>query len=134
VAPKTSLKANLYLGKAGEDLALDFLSGRGYRVISRNYRTRFGEIDIIAYDGPAVCFIEVKTRSQARFGAPEEAVQRRKQRHMVKAATYFLTSNDLLESPSRFDVVSIYFTGAQPQITLIQSAFVLDENDRVNDV
>ena len=127
-------KANHYLGKEGEDLAFDFISSRGYRIISRNYRTRFGEIDIIAADGPTICFIEVKTRRQARYGLPEEAVQRYKQRHMVKAAIHFLKSKHLMEGPSRFDVVSIEFTDDQPQISLIQSAFVLDENDEVSDV
>ena len=127
-------KTNQYLGKEGEALALDFLSGRGYRIISRNFRTRSGEIDIIAADGGTVCFIEVKTRRQARFGAPEESVQRRKQRHMARAATYYLKSRRLLDSPSRFDVVSIEFTDDRPRISLIQGAFVLDENDEVSDV
>ena len=131
---KANLKGNLHLGKAGEDLARDFLSARGYRIIARNYRTRSGEIDIIAFDGPTICFIEVKTRQQARFGAPEEAVQRMKQRHMSRAAIYFLKSKHWLDAPSRFDVVSIAFTDAQPKISLIQSAFVLDENDEVSDV
>jgi putative endonuclease len=127
-------KTNQNLGKEGEGLALDFLSGRGYRIISRNFRTRFGEIDIIAADGPTVCFIEVKARKQARYGAPEEAVQRQKQRHMAMAAIYYLKSKHLLDAPSRFDVVSIEYTGAHPQISLIQGAFVFDENDEVSDV
>jgi len=127
-------KTNLYLGKEGEDLALDFLSAHGYRIISRNFRTRFGEIDIIAADGQTICFIEVKTRRQLRFGSPEESVQRRKQRHMAKAAIYFLKNNRLLDSPSRFDVVSVEPTDAKPRISLIQGAFVLDENDEVSDV
>ena len=128
------LKTNQNLGKEGEGLADQFLSGRGYHILSRNFRTRFGEIDIIAADGPTICFIEVKARRQARYGAPEEAVQRQKQRHMVKAAIYYLKSNHLLDAPSRFDVVSVEFTAAQPQISLIQGAFVLDENDEVSDV
>jgi putative endonuclease len=109
-------KTSQNLGKTGEGLALDFLSARGYRIISRNFRTRFGEIDIIAADGRTICFIEVKTRRQARYGAPEEAVQGWKRRHMVKAAVIFLKSNHLLEEPSRFDVVSIGLTDEQPRI------------------
>jgi putative endonuclease len=127
-------KTNQNLGKAGEDLALDFLSRRGYRIIARNYRTRYGEIDIIAVDGDTFCFIEVKMRRQIRYGAPEESVSRLKQRHMVRAATCFLKDRDLLERPSRFDVVSVDHTGPDPKIELIQAAFVLDENDEVSDV
>ena len=128
------LKTNQNVGKEGEDLAVEYLCGRGYRIIARNFRTRFGEIDIIAADGPTVCFIEVKTRQQLRYGAPEDAVQRHKQRHMVKAALYFLKARHLLDAPSRFDVVSIAITGGKAQITLIRSAFLLDENDEVSDV
>jgi putative endonuclease len=131
---KASLRGNLHLGKEGEDIARDFLSARGYRIITRNFRTRSGEIDIIAADGPVICFVEVKTRRQERFGAPGESVQRLKQRHMAKAAVQYLKSRHLLDAPSRFDVVSIEFTAARPRIDLIQSAFVLDENDEVSDV
>jgi putative endonuclease len=129
-----ALKTNQNTGKAGEDLALEFLKKRGYRIIDRNFRTRVGEIDIVARDGETVCFVEVKTRCQDCYGAPEESVDVRKQRHMVKAAMQFLKKMDLWESPSRFDVVSIDQTQALPQINLIQGAFVLDENDEVSDV
>jgi putative endonuclease len=127
-------KTNQKTGKEGEDLALAFLLKRGCRIIARNFRTRFGEIDIIAADGSTICFIEVKTRQQARYGAPEDSVVRYKQRHMAKVATQFLQSRHLLDAPCRFDVVSVDETGTQPQIDLIQSAFVLDENDEVSDV
>ena len=127
-------KTNQNLGKAGEDLAADFLCKRGYRIIARNYRTRSGEIDIIAQDGNTVCFVEVKMRCQTQYGSPEESVSRLKQRHMARVAIYFLKDRDLLESPSRFDVVSIDHVGPDPQIELIQGAFVLDENDEVSDV
>jgi putative endonuclease len=127
-------KTNQNLGKAGEDIALDFLCKRGYRIIARNYRTRYGEIDIIADDGGTVCFVEVKMRCQTRYGSPEESVSRLKQRHISRAAMSFLKDRDQLESPSRFDVVSIDHSGPERQIELIQGAFVLDENDEVSDV
>ena len=127
-------KTNQYLGKEGEGLALAFLLKRGYRIIARNFRTRLGEIDIIAQDGSTVCFIEVKARRQTSYGAGQEAVNRYKQRHMAKVALYFLQSKHLLERPARFDVVSIEFADAKPKVVLIKNAFVLDENDEVSDV
>ena len=127
-------KANRCLGKEGEDLALGFLLKRGYRCIARNFRTRSGEIDIIAADGPTICFIEVKTRRTASCGSGADSVTADKQRRMARAALLFLQSRRLLDTPCRFDVVSIDRTGSTPQVGLIRNAFVLDENDEVSDV
>jgi putative endonuclease len=127
-------KTSLYLGKEGEDLALAFLAKRGYRCIARNFRTRSGEVDIIAADGPTVCFIEVKTRRGAACGSGADSVMPYKQRRIAQAALRFLQSRHLLDAPCRFDVVSIDRAGTEPRIDLIQNAFVLDENDEVSDV
>ena len=127
-------KTNQDLGKAGEDLALDFLLKQGYRIIARNFRTRAGEIDIVAADGLAICFIEVKTRKHTGCGSGADSVSGKKQRNMAKAASLFLQQRNLQDSPCRFDVVSIDCSEGLPLISLIQNAFVLDENDEVSDV
>jgi putative endonuclease len=113
------------LGRKGEDLALDFLVKSGYKIISRNYKTKLGEIDIIAKENNAICFIEVKTRSSKRFGLGCDTVSSRKQRQSAKAALIFLKENNLLDKSARFDVVSIDASSNTPEINLIKNAFEL---------
>jgi len=113
------------LGKEGEDRAARFLMKQGYRIIERNYRTRSGEIDLIALHEGAVVFIEVKTRTSNAFGAPELAVNPRKQQRMVKAALGYIKYNKLHQVPCRFDVVAITAT-AEKEVELIQNAFEMD--------
>ena len=113
------------LGRSGEDRASRHLSSLGYRVLERNYRTRHGEIDIIALDRDTVVFVEVKTRTGAAFGAPELAVDRRKQGRMVKAALGYLKQKQLHQTACRFDVVAIRGAGAE-EIELIQNAFEME--------
>ena len=113
------------LGKEGEDRAARFLMKQGYRIIERNYRTRSGEIDLIAVHDGAVVFIEVKTRTSDAFGAPELAVNPRKQQRMVKAALGYIKYKKLHQVPCRFDVVAIT-TAAEQEMELIQNAFEMD--------
>jgi len=113
------------LGKEGEDQAARFLMKQGYRIIERNYRTRSGEIDLIALHDGAVVFIEVKTRTSNAFGAPELAVNPRKQQRMVKAALGYIKYKKLYQVPCRFDVVAIT-TAAEKEVELIQNAFEMD--------
>jgi len=119
-------KQNLYLGKSGEELAVGFLRDNGYRIIARNYKTKLGEIDIIARQKDTVCFIEVKTRHSDRFGFPQEAILKTKQRQISKVALEFLKSNNLLDKSARFDVVSVIFAEDNPKLDLIKNAFELD--------
>ena len=95
------------LGRTGEDRAADHLAGRGFRILERNYSAPYGEIDLIALDGDTVVFVEVKTRTTDAYGAPELAVDRRKQERMVKAALGYLKRRNLHQMPCRFDVVAI---------------------------
>lgn len=118
---------NLRLGKSGEKQAYDFLRDNGYKVLFKNYRTTFGEIDIIARDKDTLCFIEVKTRSSDRFGLPKEAVGERKQQQISKAALFFLKENNMLERKSRFDVVSVILSENKRTVELLKDAFSLDE-------
>lgn len=111
------------LGKLGEDLAVGELERRGYAVLARRFRTRYGEIDIIARDGGTLVFVEVKARESAEFGTAAEAVTRWKQRRLVRMAGYYL-SGLLGEPPAcRFDVVAIMLDGGQPAIEVYQHAF-----------
>lgn len=94
-------------GVTGEDDALLFLQSAGYTVIERNYRSRFGEIDLIARDGEYTVFIEVKRRTNTRYGLPREAVTAAKQRKIIMTAREYAARRGLLDRPLRFDVVEV---------------------------
>jgi putative endonuclease len=114
-----------FLGRSGEDRAAKHLAKLGYRVLERNYRTRQGEIDLIALDRDTVVFVEVKTRTSDAYGAPELAVDSRKQGRMVKAALGYLKQKKLHQMACRFDVVAIS-GGKEPQVEVIRNAFEMD--------
>ena len=116
---------NLERGKSAEEFAAVFLKENGYRIISRNYKTKLGEIDIIASDKDTYCFIEVKFRNSDRFGLPQDALSSFKQRQISKAALVYLKENKLLEKKARFDVVSVTMQDDSPKATLIKNAFEL---------
>jgi len=115
----------LLAGRRGEDEAVGYLRKNGYRILARNLRARFGEIDVVAEDGPVLCFVEIKSRSSIRFGWPEEAVTPQKRQRLVRLASWYLQShrsNDL--RPVRFDVLSILTGPDGPaRIRLIKGAF-----------
>ncbi|MFY9269988.1 MAG: YraN family protein [Candidatus Manganitrophaceae bacterium] len=94
-------------GKEGEDIAARFLTSRGYRIVERNYRTPLGEIDLIAHDGDVLVFVEVKSRSDSRFGSPQSAVDLRKQSKLTRVALTYLSRMKRDPKACRFDVVSI---------------------------
>ena len=95
------------LGKSGEERAVRELERRGYAILERRYRTRHGEIDIVADDGGTIVFVEVKTRETAECGSAAEAVTTHKQRRLTAMAVDYLARNHLTDSPCRFDVVAI---------------------------
>ncbi len=95
------------LGKQGEDMATAHLKKNGFQIVTRNYRQKSGEIDIIARDGEWLVFIEVKTRKSLRFGQPFEAVTQKKQTQIGRVALDYMTRNKLLDQAVRFDVISI---------------------------
>jgi len=111
------------LGKYGEDIACRELERRGYVVIERGYRTAHGELDIIAWHGDYLVFIEVKARTDSSFGDPEEAVTTQKQQRLVWMATDYLARSGVGDVPCRFDVVGVHPESDPPAITLIQDAF-----------
>jgi putative endonuclease len=99
--------ANQRLGTFGESAAADFLSALGYRIIERNFRCELGEIDIIAQDGHAIVFVEVKTRSSGLYGHPFEAITKEKLLRMRRLALHW---SELYSKPGeryRLDAVSV---------------------------
>ncbi len=116
-------KDRIRTGREGEAIAVRYLEKEGYRVVERNYRCVFGEMDIVARDGRTCVFVEVKSRKSERFGDPGLAVDRRKQRKMSSVAMCYLKEKRLLGRPSRFDVVTVLFTPQETRVELIRNAF-----------
>ena len=123
---KSLSKQRINLGKSGEDLAAKALQKKGLKIIIRNFRNKFGEIDIIARDRESLVFVEVKTRCSDRFGLPEEAVTAAKQKQIIRVASSYLSQHKLLNVPVRFDVVAITIKGGKPEINHLVSAFETD--------
>lgn len=112
------------LGKLGEEIAVRELERRGYAILARRYRTRYGEIDIVARDGETTVFVEVKARVTDEFGSAAEAVTRPKQRRLAYMASDYLARNNLAHAPCRFDVVAIDRAGGPSEmITVYCHAF-----------
>jgi putative endonuclease len=113
------------VGKAGEEAAVQYLCKHGYQILERNYRCRFGEIDLIARDGRTLAFIEVKTRRSQSYGPAAAAVTLKKQRHLIKASQVYLIERKKPEEFCRFDVVTVELDAQAPRIELIKDAFQL---------
>ncbi|MBI4909926.1 MAG: YraN family protein [Acidobacteria bacterium] len=111
-------------GRRGEDLAHRYLRSHGYVVVARNYATRSlaGEVDLIAYDGPVLAFVEVKTRANEDFGSPDRAVGQEKQRRLRIAAHDYARRAGVDWDKTRFDIVSIVLE-KPVRITLHRDAF-----------
>lgn len=110
------------LGKIGEDLATQFLEDKGYQILERNWRAYRKEIDIIAIDGKDIVFVEVKTRQDDDYGAPEMAVNRQKRAHIYAVATSYYYEHKI-DLDVRFDVISILYHHGKPEINHIVDAF-----------
>lgn len=95
------------LGELGEDIALKYLRKKKFRIVEKGFRLYRGEIDMIAYEGETLVFVEVKTRSPGALGLPEESVNLRKQRQIRKIAEGYLALNNIDEVECRFDVLSL---------------------------
>ena len=97
-------------GKMGEDIAANYLTKNNYKIRERNFRCKQGEIDIIAREKDEIVFVEVKTRSSCTYGRPSEAVNESKQKHITKAAKYYIYLNKLENYYIRIDVIEVYFS------------------------
>ena len=112
------------IGESGEDLACRELTARGYAILERRYRTRHGEIDIVAQDGDTMVFVEVRMKTTLEFGSAAESVTRQKQRRVIAMALEYLARHSIANRPCRFDVVAIdHVDGGSPVLTLIPGAF-----------
>jgi len=112
---------NRSIGNMAEEVACNYLKGLNYKIITRNFRCKLGEIDIIARQGDYIVFVEVKYRKDNSYGYPREAVNYYKQRNISKVALYYLLINNINNYNCRFDVVEIRASS----IELIQNAFDL---------
>ena len=113
------------LGVHGERIAVSYLTDRGFRVLDRNWRCREGELDIVARDGDALVFCEVKTRRGVGYGHPVEAVSRTKQRRLRTLAHRWLAAHDEHAPDLRFDVVGVLVRRSRPAlVTHLRAAFL----------
>lgn len=119
------LNKDQQFGQSSEAIAAEYLQRNGYKILVRNYRTKLGEIDLIAQDGDTLAFIEVKARRSARYGNPKYAVNRWKQKKISMAALAYLKSTKQMNVRARFDVLAILSPQHPPQIELIKNAFEL---------
>jgi putative endonuclease len=111
-------------GKLGEDLACEELRRRGYRIVDRRFRTRCGELDIIARDGSVLVFVEVRARSGGHYGTPFDSVTWQKQHRLSRMAAAYLCQKSLPDVACRFDVVGVTGTaGGTLNIEVVKNAF-----------
>ena len=115
------------LGRWGESLAADYLQKKQYTITATNYRSRFGEIDLIAENGQFLVFVEVKLRKNSRFAQAREFVDGKKQEKLKQTAAIYLSENENVEKQPRFDVIEIYAPDGRstehPEIKHLEDAF-----------
>ncbi len=110
------------VGRRAEELAASWLEAKGYQIVAANYRTRYGEVDLVCREGETICFVEVRSRSSPAYGSPAQSVDRAKRRRVVGAATSWAMGHGGLDRLMRFDVVSVAL-GSPPRLELFRGAF-----------
>ena len=118
-----ALTSTAQRGAWAEDLARRYLLDQGLRLVTRNYRCRHGEIDLVMKHGSTIAFVEVRLRSRTDFGSGAESVDARKQARLRSSALHFLQHHATLLTTCRFDVVSIRKSGGTHQLEWIRNAF-----------
>ncbi len=103
--------ANLRRGRAGEDAAARYLAGAGWRILARNYTAPRGELDLVAWNGECMAFVEVKARASGSWGRPADAVDRQKRRRVTAAAMHYLRAGGTPMVRIRFDIVEVLLSG-----------------------
>ena len=113
----SSMNHNQKIGRWGEQIAAEYMQKQGYELVDRNVRTPYGEIDLILKRGEIIIFVEVKTRTSAGFGYPEDAITPRKQQHMFDCAEHYAQENKL--EHWQIDAISVEGkpNGREPKIT-----------------
>jgi len=119
---------HLIRGRRGEDAAAEHLRSLGMDILTRNWRGRRGELDIVARHGDTLVFVEVKTRDRAGMATPFDALTREKRRRLSRAAGEYLSRHDAWDTPCRFDLVAVTVggDGRGAEIEHIENAFVLE--------
>ena len=110
------------IGRLGEERVCAYLTERGYRILSRNFRIKGGEIDIIAENGDYIAFVEVKTRKRGSMVSGFEAVNRRKQGLVIRAAAEYLRRNPTILQP-RFDTAQVTLDGESAEVDYLENAY-----------
>ena len=95
------------LGELGEEFAANYLSTKGYSILAKDYRLKFGQVDIIARDDRGIHFVEVKTRTSSKFGRPAEAVDKKKLDHIRNVASFYMKVNRI-DEPVIIDIVEVF--------------------------
>lgn len=114
-------------GQDAENCACTYLEQQGLRLLTRNYRSRLGEIDLIMQDRDSLVFVEVRYRHRQDFGSGAESVDHRKQLKLIACAQHYAQMHPrIADQPCRFDVISISNSGASEQIQWIKNAFLAD--------
>ncbi|GMG97154.1 YraN family protein [Tepidimicrobium xylanilyticum] len=114
--------SNIDKGIIGETEAVNYLMSKGYKIMDRNYRTRIGEIDIVAVKSNILAFIEVKARTSLNYGYPYEAVNRQKQRRIHSASLIYIKHKNILDYQIRYDIIEVFLKGDK-KINHIKNAF-----------
>ena len=112
------------VGRQGEDIAVEYLSEKGYEILERNYVYSHGEIDIIARDGEELVFVEVKYRRSLEYGHPAEAISKGKMRLVKRTAEAYLYEKEIENTAARIDVIAVlHYPNSEPEITHFENAF-----------
>ena len=133
--PRANTAAHLELGRRGEELAAAYLLQAGYRIVAANFSVPVGrnridavinvEMDLVAYEGEMLCFIEVKSRASDWFAPPEANVDRRKQRQIARGARAYRRMFGLMNAPYRYDVITVVLpadgAGPGPEVQLLRN-------------
>lgn len=116
------MKSKTQQGSMAETLACRYLEAQGLNLIKQNYRCRLGEVDLIMQDGQHLVFVEVRSRSDHRFGTPAETVSKIKQRRLIRTASYYLQRHSI-HMPCRFDIIAITLKDQRYIVEWIKNAF-----------
>lgn len=111
---------NNEIGKLGEEMAEKYLIDKNFKIIDRNFYCKQGEIDIIARDNDELVFVEVKTRTNSKYGSPAEAVHKKKKMHIYKAVKYYIHLYRLEDEDIRFDVIEVYLNNNECTVNHIK--------------
>lgn len=115
---------HLEIGKLGEREATKYLKKNNYKIIELNFSCKIGEIDIIAYHKSTIVFVEVKTRKNNTYGTPAQAVNKSKQKRIIKTALYYLQLKNKYNENIRFDIVEVWQSDKViKDINIIPNAF-----------